>query len=170
MASQQPERIEGIMLNDIGPEVDPRGIKRINDNVGGSCTPMTLEQAKQRMQELNGHAYLDLSDAEWNCLVRMSYRQNEEGFYFGNYDPLIAKALQKPRHTNFWLKFSVIRQIKMMLLHGEVSDLLTWPIVARMQQENPAMLYVAIPNRGHTPLLNEPIAVEAIHDFLQQID
>jgi pimeloyl-ACP methyl ester carboxylesterase len=56
-----------------------------------------------------------------------------------------------------------------LLLQGELSDVLTGNIVARMQERKPDLEVVLVPDRGHAPLLDEPIARAAIDDFLTRL-
>jgi pimeloyl-ACP methyl ester carboxylesterase len=56
-----------------------------------------------------------------------------------------------------------------LLLRGELSDVLTEDIVRRMRQAKPDLEVVQVPERGHAPLLDEPLARAGIDDFLQRL-
>jgi hypothetical protein len=56
----------------------------------------------------------------------------------------------------------------MLVLRGALSDLLSATTVTRMQREKETVQAVTVPNRGHTPLLNEPECVTAIDAFLER--
>ena len=56
-----------------------------------------------------------------------------------------------------------------LLLRGELSDLITANIAARMSKAAPSMQVVVVPGVGHAPLLDEPVAVDAIERFLRTL-
>ena len=56
----------------------------------------------------------------------------------------------------------------MLVIRGELSDLLSAATVERMARESPDLRHITVPNRGHAPLLNEPECVTAIDAFLER--
>jgi pimeloyl-ACP methyl ester carboxylesterase len=56
-----------------------------------------------------------------------------------------------------------------LLLRGELSDVLTKEIIDRMQSLKPDLETVTVPERGHAPLLDEPVARSAIDSFLGRL-
>jgi pimeloyl-ACP methyl ester carboxylesterase len=54
-------------------------------------------------------------------------------------------------------------------LRGALSDLITADIAARMAKLEPAMQTVVVPDVGHAPTLDEPVAVDAIERFLRTL-
>jgi pimeloyl-ACP methyl ester carboxylesterase len=61
------------------------------------------------------------------------------------------------------------RNRPILLLRGALSDLITADIAARMAKLAPAMEIVVVPGVGHAPLLDEPVAVDAIERFLRTV-
>ena len=62
------------------------------------------------------------------------------------------------------------KNLPLLLLRGAISDLLAMSCVERMQAVSPKMQAVNVPDRGHAPMLDEPVAVAAIDEFLAAID
>ena len=54
-------------------------------------------------------------------------------------------------------------------IRGEWSGILTAETVDEMRVRKPDMPAVTVPNRGHTPLLDEPEALAAIDSFLEAL-
>ena len=52
---------------------------------------------------------------------------------------------------------------------GANSDLLTAETQAEMARRHPGMIAATVPDRGHVPFLDEPEALAAIHQLLEQI-
>ena len=57
----------------------------------------------------------------------------------------------------------------MLVLRGEVSDLLSAEALDKMRASVPDMKSVTVRGVGHAPELNEPEALAAIDAFLDQI-
>jgi pimeloyl-ACP methyl ester carboxylesterase len=60
--------------------------------------------------------------------------------------------------------------IPMLLIRRAISDLLALDCVAKMQEISPGLRVLNVPDRGHAPMLDEPVAVRAIEDFFADID
>jgi len=67
-----------------------------------------------------------------------------------------------------WDSFRAIT-MPCLLLHGALSDVLTREIVNRMQSAKPHLDVEEVPERGHAPLLDEPLARAAIDAFLGRL-
>ena len=70
---------------------------------------------------------------------------------------------------DLWPAFRALNDIPSLIVHGEISDLLSAETVAKMVAENPAMKSVTIPNVGHAPTLDEPEAQAAIDALLKRV-
>ena len=58
----------------------------------------------------------------------------------------------------------------MLLLRGELSDLLSRDTVAQMRQRLAGLTALEVPCRGHAPTLDEPLAWQALCDWLERLD
>jgi len=92
MCVMQPERFEGVVLNDIGPEVDSRGIERIKGYVGKTKPVTTWEEAIAQQKDINCVAFPSFSDDEWQYFTEGLYR-DEGGVPVIAYDAAIAQPL-----------------------------------------------------------------------------
>ena len=166
-----PERIAGLVLNDIGPEVDPRGIERIKSYTGMLPPVHTWDDAIKQVRLVYGNAWLGLSDEQWRALVRRSYREDATGVPVLDFDPRIGDALREapPRPGDLWPVFARLHALPMLVIHGALSDILSAGTVARMRREKPDLEHVTVGNRGHVPLLDEPEALAAIDRFLARL-
>jgi pimeloyl-ACP methyl ester carboxylesterase len=186
MASQQPERLKGIVLNDIGPEISPGGHQRILGYVGLQPPVNDWEQAAQAVKAAYEVALPVQPDSFWLKHARRSYREDEQGVPVLDSDPGIGEALRKARGPLRVLKFlrrwgvmrklggvfidpwDSFRSVSMpcLVLRGERSDILSAETVEKMRVAKPDLEAVTVPERGHTPLLDEPVSLAAIDGFL----
>ncbi len=171
MAVQQPQRVAGIVLNDIGPAIDPAGLARIAAYAGVAQPLRDWNDAEAQMRERYATALPDMDDAFWARYTRRSFREGTGGVPEPDYDPAIAKRFgddSAAAEEKLWELFALIRQ-PLLVLRGELSDILSAATVARMAQLRPDLRSVEVRNRGHVPLLDEPEVLDAIDALLADL-
>ena len=163
-----PERVTRIVLNDVGPELDPAGLERIRRSAGRSPVVATWAAAVLQLRELFGTTWPHLSEANWEALARRSYRINSDGMLAPDADPMIGAVLRNSAGSarDMWPLWGALRHTPVLVLRGELSDLLSSQTLSRMQSEKPDLETAVIPRRGHTPLLDEPECLDRIDRFL----
>jgi pimeloyl-ACP methyl ester carboxylesterase len=170
MAATRPERIAGAVLNDSGPELDPAGVRRIAGYAGKLPPVSTWAQAAEQAKSIYGIALPGLTDADWLAFAQRGYRESSTGIPVPDVDPKIAEAFKSPSPTptptDLWPLYAQIRSTPMLVIRGAQSDILSAETLARMAREKADLQHVTVPNRGHTPLLDEPECLSAIDAFL----
>jgi len=171
LAVMQPQRVAGIVLNDVGAEVDPLGLERIRGYAGKSEPVRTWEEAVAQVRGIYGTVWPGLSDERWERIARLSYRANEHGLPEADADPLIGEALRDPKAAapNLWPLWGALAKLPMLAIRGAHSDILNAATLARMQREKPDLKVLEVANRGHAPMLDEPECLAAIDEFLAQV-
>lgn len=172
MAASVPERIAGIVLNDVGPDVNAEGVARIAGYVGLLEPCADWAAAVDQFKDFNKGEFANLSDAEWERYTKRLYREREDGTIANDYDPGIGNNLRKGTAVpaDLWPIYDAASQFPMTVLRGELTDILRPDTVAKMQERNRDLTVVNVPDRGHTPTMDEPIAIEALERFLAKID
>lgn len=172
MGAFRPAALAGVALNDIGPELDPRGLARIAGYVGKTSAPADWYQAVRQMKQLFAPAYPDLTEEEWLAQARLAYRLDESGRLINDYDLNISQALAKQAKTPFdgWRLFATLQDVPTLSIRGALSDLFSEACAEKMAEAKPDLIRVTVPNRGHVPTLTEPECVAALDDFLERFD
>jgi pimeloyl-ACP methyl ester carboxylesterase len=167
-AAARPGRVARIVLNDVGPELEPAGLDRIRAHAGRSPVAADWGDAIANLRKIFAAAWPDLSDEQWAAIARRSYRMNSAGVLEPDADPMIGEVLRRSAGSgrDLWSQWSALREIPVLVLRGELSDFLSAQTVARMQSEKPDLLTATIPRRGHTPLLDESECLGLIDGFL----
>ncbi len=164
------ERVAGLVINDIGPELDVRGVQRIQSYAGRLPAVRTWEEAGAQAKQVHAHALPDFDDAGWVDFARRTYRQ-EDGALRPDVDPNISRAFAGAATApDLWPLFSQLASLPMLAIRGELSDLLSEETVARMLAMKPDLRVLRVPNRGHAPTLDEPECRRAIEQFLPGIE
>lgn len=171
MAAQQGEQLAGAVINDIGPEINPAGLARVQEYTGRLPPVGSWEEAAQQTREIYGHWLPDLSDDDFMALARRGFREDDAGVPQLDIDANIGKAVREvgAQKGDPWALFDALMDIPTTLLWGMMSDILTEDIIDKMKARKSDLEVVAVPNRGHVPLLDEPECVSAIDEFLQRV-
>ena len=171
VAAVAPDRIAGVLLNDVGPELDLSGIDRIKTYVGKPVVFRDWDEAADRLQERTGDVHPRYGRAEWLRFARRICRQADQGVEF-DYDMAIAdpfNAGNTGEVPDGWPYYRALAGRPILVLRGETSDLLSDAAAERMATEIPDVEVVIVPNVGHAPDLDEPEAVEAIDRLLERV-
>lgn len=171
MSQALKDRIQGIVLNDVGPAVNPAGVKRIAGYTSGMRTFPDWQAAADAIQSSQHTAFPDFTGTDWMALARQTCRETDTGQVEFDYDPAITENMDVSGPVwkiNFmmWRLFGRMKHIPLLTLRGEHSDILTSSTANRMCRRHKNCRLVTVPNRGHAPMLSEPEAVSAISDFL----
>lgn len=172
LAHAQPGRIVACVLNDIGPEVEAGGVERISQYVGQGRSYPTWLHAARSLSDVHGSAFPDYDLDQWLEMAKRTLVVSQNGRISYDYDMAIAEPFSKPGNAapaNLWLAFEALRDVPMVLIRGELSDLLTEDTVRQMGARNPAMRSVTVPRIGHAPTLDEPEARAAIEELLAEL-
>ena len=175
LATFRPNVIKAAILNDVGPEVDKRGIERISGYVGLMEPPATWDEAAVKLRVMNEREFPNLSAEEWRAFARRTFAE-EDGAPKLDYDPKIGTAMRKGLDAakgevpTMWPQFTSLAQKPVFVIRGENSDLLTKEIAERMEEAGPDVSSLMVKDRGHAPLLDEPEVLTAIDEFLTRIE
>ncbi|MBH9553434.1 alpha/beta fold hydrolase [Inhella gelatinilytica] len=169
LAAWQPARVRGVVLNDVGPVLDPAGLARIAGYVGQPVRANSLAEAMALTAAVQGSVFPDWTAADWRRMVLETWR-GEGAAWVPDYDPAIAQGLANGSAVPpLWPLFEAVGTLPQLLLRGELSDLLQAETVVEMQQRLPGLQAVTVPNRGHAPTLDEPVAHAALEGWLAQV-
>jgi len=166
IASVMPAKVLGVVINDIGPDVSKDGLARIAGYLGKGATVSSWDEVAAVMASMDGVIYPDYGPDDWLRMAHRRYIQTPEGTLRPDYDFNISKPFGGAAAPDLWPFFARLGKVDALALRGSTSDILTAATFARMAETIPNLRCVEVPNRGHTPYLDEPIALSAIDAFL----
>ena len=168
MAAIMPAKILGVVINDIGPEINPAGLTRIASYVGKTRSITNWNEAAAAIRLIDGEIFPHYtSDEDWLRMARRRFVETPDGSLRPDYDLNISKPFSdSTTATNLWPFFAALKRMPALAIRGETTDVLTPEVFAQMKRTVPPLRQVTVPHRGHAPLLNEPQALSAIDDFL----
>lgn len=172
MAAMGSRNIAGAILNDIGPVVDEAGIGRIRGYVGQGGSFPTWMHAARALQEVHRPSYPAFTIDDWLAMAKRGMVVSQSGRIVFDYDKAIAEPFAEPTGAappDLWPAFDALKNTPLLLLRGELSDLLSPETVAEMQRRNASMQVVEVPGVGHAPVLDEPAVIAAMNSFLERL-
>lgn len=170
MAATMKERLLGVILNDIGPEIDPAGGERLMSYVGIGKQFATWEEAANAMAELNRVAFPHYGPDQWMTFAKRTCVERD-GIIAMAYDLRIAEPIKQAQEQNapdLWPLFMTLEGLPLLCIRGETSDILSPETLQKMHERMPQMESVSVPKIGHAPALDEAEARAAIDKFLAQ--
>jgi len=165
----RPTLLAGAVLNDIGPNLTNPGLDRILQYVGVDHPQSGWDGAVRFLKELTPNLAPKADAAWWRTHAEATYRKGADGLLHFDWDLTIAKPLDQQRTVtpDLWTMFRGLRGIPTLAFRGALSDVLSEDVFHRMALEKPDLVCVTVPDKGHTPSLNEPEATEALDAFLR---
>jgi pimeloyl-ACP methyl ester carboxylesterase len=165
-------RFDRVVINDVGPRLDPPALARIGQYVGAASEFDTFEQAVQAVRE-SSLTFGPHTPQQWETLARYVYRQRG-GRWVKHYDlslagPLVAAQtpdVYAASEQILWQSYEAF-DCPVLIVHGAESDLLSDATVAEMRRRNPRAQVLEVPGVGHAPTLMTRAQIEPVAAFLR---
>lgn len=173
MNVMRPQILNAVVLNDVGPVLDPVGLARIQGYVGSSEPMLTWQDAAERCHAINAEAFPDFEMADWLAFARRTCQEQADGTITFAYDPAISNSIggDQPATVppDLWPLWEALSDKPALVLRGALSDLLARQTVEEMARRHKGPFdCVEVPRVGHAPILDEAEALGAIQRFLTQ--
>ena len=173
MGALRPTALGPVVLNDIGPVVETRGMARIVRYVRRMPVPRTWADAAILLREMNERAFPDFTDAQWEEIAKDLFDERK-GRLVRAYDRRLARALgtvdlSRPV-PDMWPQFIALGQVPVFVIRGANSDVLSADTLETMVERHPNLRSLTVPDQGHAPVLKEPETVDAIAAFFAAND
>lgn len=169
LAVAQPASLAAVVLNDVGPDINPGGLNRIRSYIGRDHPQPDWASAIRFVQETFSTVGEKRED-DWRRIAEGTFRQGDDGRLHVDWDPAIARALEQVGPIpDLWPLFRALRPIPTLAFRGALSDVLTEATFDRMQREYPALIRCTVARVGHIPTLEEPEARHAFDAFLERV-
>jgi pimeloyl-ACP methyl ester carboxylesterase len=171
LASFENSPIRRLVLNDIGPVLDPAAMARIGEYIGQDVRFPDFETGARFVKEVSS-SFGPHSEDEWRKLAGDVLVQEPGGQWVRHYDLGLAKSFAaitperaQQDQAALWAAFDAIR-CPTLLIRGELSDLLSRATAEEMTRRGPKPQLAEIPGVGHAPTLMHAHQIAMVRDFL----
>ncbi len=164
------DRLLGLCLNDIGPDIDRAGFARISDYVGRNPAAKTHADLAARSPQANP-GFAHVPPARWLAEAQKHTTQSDAGLR-STYDPALREAFLATFDgppVDLWPLFDACAGLPLALIRGANSDLLSQATADEMRRRRPDLIFANVPDRGHIPFLDEPESLAVIAQFLKAL-
>lgn len=173
LAAVRPTAIAGVVLNDIGPVIEPQGLMRIKGYVGKLPQPRNFEDGAEILRRLFHNQFPRLGPADWLASARRTFKE-EKGRMVPTYDVKLAKTMEaiNPEHSipPLWKQFDALAHVPVMAIRGANSDILSPATFDAMRARHAKLETLEVPDQGHAPLLVEADIIARIASFVGRCD
>lgn len=170
LASLPGSPVRRLVLNDVGPTIQPEALRRIGTYLGVPAHWHTVEDAADALLAIS-QGFGPHTREQWLELTRPQLVADGDG-YKPHYDPAIAvpfrgitPELAVAGEAMLWQSYDRLA-CPTLLLRGADSDLLTRDTALAMAQRGPRARLHEFAGVGHAPMLVQPEQRAVVREFL----
>lgn len=170
LASLPGSAVRRLVLNDVGPTIQPAALQRIGGYLGQPAHWRSLDEAADALWAISQGFGLHTRE-QWLQLTRPQLVPDGDGFK-PHYDPAIAvpfraitPELAAAGEAMLWQSYDRVA-CPTLLLRGADSDLLSHDTALAMTQRGPRARLREFAGIGHAPMLVQPEQRAVVREFL----
>lgn len=162
--AESAHRIERLVLNDVGPELNLQGLTQLALYFGKPHRFTTFAQLQAELTEHYSGFGIESEEA-WRQLALGSARRLPDGSWTYHYDPRIAEQFVHDTPRDTWADWRAI-QCPLMVIRGADSPLLDAESLLKMAEVQPDLVTLEVQGCGHAPMLDRDSQVAPVAEFL----
>lgn len=170
LASLPGSAVRRLVLNDVGPTIQPAALQRIGGYLGQPAHWRSLDEAADALWAIS-QGFGPHTHEQWLQLTRPQLVPDGDGFK-PHYDPAIAvpfraitPELAAAGEAMLWQSYDRVA-CPTLLLRGADSDLLSHDTALAMTQRGPHARLHEFAGIGHAPMLVQPEQRAVVREFL----
>lgn len=170
VASLKGSPVSRLVLNDVGPVIEPDALSRIGAYLGAPLRWKSLDEAADALWSIS-QSFGPHTREQWLQLTRPMLRSDGDGFV-PHYDLRIAEPFRaitpeiaKAGEAQVWAMYDSLA-CPVLLLRGAQSDLLSTATAKAMTERGPKAVLREFQGVGHAPMLNSADQIAAVREFL----
>ncbi len=170
MSALKNSPVQRLVLNDVGPVLEPTALARIGTYLGLPVRWKTLDEAADALWAIS-QGFGPHTREQWLALTRPQLKADGDGFV-PHYDLQIAVPFRaitpeaaQAGEALMWAMYDSLR-CPTLLLRGADSDLLTPETAQAMSVRGPKAELHQFAGVGHAPMLTSPDQIAVVREFL----
>ncbi|HEY7383233.1 MAG TPA: alpha/beta hydrolase [Beijerinckiaceae bacterium] len=173
LSAARPTLLRGVVLNDVGPVIEGKGLARIRGYVGKLPAPRDYTEGGEILKRISNAQFPRATDEDWEILARATWRE-AKGRLVPDYDVALQKTLE---HVDFetplpplWHLFAGLAHVPVLAIRGANSDLLSAETLEAMARAHPDLETVTVADQGHVPALRGRDMIQRIKRFVLKVE
>ena len=169
MAGLFPDRINRLVLNDVGGWMPAQGLRRILSYAGRQMHFESRAEAERALRA-NCAPFGIRAEANWQRLFASSLVEEKNGSVRIAYDPAIVASFPSPEDVSdidLWSAWQAVH-CPTLIVRGAESDILLRETAEKMRGQRSGVTLTELPGVGHAPSLMEPDQIKPIRDWLEE--
>jgi len=173
LGALRPGVLKAIVLNDIGPVIEPAGLAHIQSYLERAPKPKTFAEVVNVQRHVHGQDFPALTDADWARMVGALYRETDQGL-LPDFDPKLVDTvasldLSQPLPA-LWPQFDALAAIPLLTVRGANSRLLSTQTLDEMRKRHLGTETITVTGQGHAPFLETGSLPGDIAAFLDRAE
>jgi pimeloyl-ACP methyl ester carboxylesterase len=171
LASMPGNPLRKLILNDVGPALNPQALTRIGEYIGKDMHFASFDEGAAYIRAISA-TFGPHTDQEWHKLAADVLRQDRDGQWIRHYDLALAAPFKTATPESLqlgeallWAAYDAIK-CPVLLMRGMQSDLLAETTAQAMTQRGPKAELVELAGIGHAPTLLHADQIAIATDFL----
>ncbi|WDR02980.1 alpha/beta hydrolase [Devosia algicola] len=174
LGSQRPGLVAGMVLVDIGPVTDSRGLVRLRQNVQHIESLRGTGAVSQGFRRMLQGDYPGANDTHVQILMGRSHYLDKRGRARPLYDPRLITALEAFHHDDVlvaqWQYFDALARVPLMLMRTQLTDQVRRDTFDQMTKRRPDARVFSIQGQGSPALFDQLDEVQAVAQFVAEIE
>ncbi|AGB47212.1 alpha/beta hydrolase [Mesorhizobium sp. CO1-1-7] len=170
LGAMQPAALKAIVLNDIGPVIEPAGLDHIRAYLDPTPRPKSRAETVDALRDTHSSDFPALASADWERMASALYRETDQGL-MPDFDPRLVETLAaldlSKKLPDLWAQFEALAVMPMLVIRGASSRLFSVETLEEMKKRHPNLEAITVEGQGHAPFLETgslPVAVAAFLD------
>ena len=167
-----PAAIAGVVLHDIGPVIEPKGLVRIKSYMGKLPQPRSFEEGSEILRRLFATQFPKATTEQWLTAAHRTWQMKDDALV-PTYDVRLARTLADidiERPPPLWNEFDALAGVPMLVIRGANSDILSAATLEAMAARHPGMQSIEVPDQGHVPALEGDEIISKVVQFVAACD
>lgn len=166
-ASTFADRIIGLIVNDVGTELNPEVAKAIFDAMSVDTRFGSISELASHMESAFGSFGMKQSaNRTWTDMALNSARRRDDGTWSLHFDSAVAQHLRGHLEDFALSEAYSALQLPLLLFRGSESNVLTQDMAETMIADHPDARFALVEGVGHAPLLDRPEDIGKLTEFL----
>ena len=169
----RPALIAGVVLNDVGPVLDGRGLARIKTYLSSSHVVGSWDEAAALVRSTLEAQFPALSESDARAYATAYFAATRNGLA-PQFDPNLRRTVVDidvmEKIPVLWPQFMSLAGVPVLAIRGEHSDLLSPRTLDEMAERHARLERLTVAGQGHAPLLRDEPTLEAIRGFANRCD